>query len=264
MGRRKDNGKWTNPGGHANDGEAPIDAGIREAKEETGLDLTQDRLYHLDTRIIHKPSGEKLKIVAYKINLDEGATTIKNDPDDEVHRWVWISLAKPLNKKVFGNLHVPRDNVILDSLGVQMEKKAFFIGFEKRAKWDNTDTALAAGGAGALGGGGYVYYGANKKGTKVKRAISKQRDRLLDAHDLWRDASDKVTHNSPQYLKDSEKRLSARLARRSAIHSGRMDKLQAMADKLSRRKGLAGHVAALGGVALAGLGAKKLWEQTKK
>jgi len=145
-----------------------------------------------------------------------------------------------------------------------MEKKAFFIGFEKRAKWDNTDTALAAGGAGALGGGGYVYYGANKKGTKVKRAISKQRDRLLDAHDLWRDASDKVTHNSPQYLKDSEKRLSARLARRSAIHSGRMDKLQAMADKLSRRKGLAGHVAALGGVALAGLGAKKLWEQTKK
>jgi len=133
MGRRKDNGKWTNPGGHANDGEAPIDAGIREAKEETGLDLTQDRLYHLDTRIIHKPSGEKLKVVAYKINLDEGATTIKNDPDDEVHRWVWISLAKPLNKKVFGNLHVPRDNVILDSLGVQMEKNAFFLGFEKRA-----------------------------------------------------------------------------------------------------------------------------------
>lgn len=134
MGRRKDNGKWTNPGGHANDGEAPIDAGIREAKEETGLDLTQDRLYHLDTQIIHKPSGEKLKIVAYKVNLDEGATTIKNDPDDEVHRWVWVNIKPPLNRKIFDNLHVPKNNVIFDSLGVTMEKNAFFVGFEKAAK----------------------------------------------------------------------------------------------------------------------------------
>lgn len=133
MGRRKDNGKWTNPGGHANDGEAPINAGIRELKEEAGVELTQDRFYHLDTRVVTKPSGEQLKIVAYKVNLDDVNTTIKNDPDDEVYRWHWVSIKPPLNQKIFGNLHVPVDNVILDSLGVQMEKKAFFLGFEKRA-----------------------------------------------------------------------------------------------------------------------------------
>ena len=133
MGKRKDNGKWTNPGGHVEEGESPIDGAMREAKEEAGLELTHDRLYHLDTKIVETPGG-KIRVHGYKVNLDEGTTTIKNDPDDEVHRWHWVSLKPPLNKDIFDNLHVPlEDNVLLGAMEIKMEKNAFFVGFEKAA-----------------------------------------------------------------------------------------------------------------------------------
>ena len=54
-----------------------------------------------------------------------------------------------------------------------MEKSAFFVGFEKKAQWDNTDSALAVGGAGALGGGLYSSTGARKqrRGDKINRTL---------------------------------------------------------------------------------------------
>ena len=44
MGCRNDNKSWTCPGGHAEEGEDPYEAMIREYKEETGLDVEDIKL----------------------------------------------------------------------------------------------------------------------------------------------------------------------------------------------------------------------------
>lgn len=134
MGKRKDNGKWTNPGGHLEKGEDPQIGAAREVKEEAGIEVAPDNLRHLESRVIKKPNGKKLKIHAFKVVLTHAPTSMKEDPDDEVHRWHWVSITPPLNKDIFDNLHVPmEDNLIITNLGVTMEKNAFYLGFEKRA-----------------------------------------------------------------------------------------------------------------------------------
>lgn len=40
--------KWCIPGGHIENGEEPIDAAIRELKEETNLDLNKNNLFLVD------------------------------------------------------------------------------------------------------------------------------------------------------------------------------------------------------------------------
>ena len=136
MGKRKDNGRWTQPGGHLNDGEDPVTGALREVKEETGLDLTSNQLSHLASKVVEKPGGGKIRVFAYKASLgSESPTTIREDPDDEVHRWVWVNISDRKNPEIFNNLHVPlEDNLIMQELGVSpREKTAFFAGFEKKA-----------------------------------------------------------------------------------------------------------------------------------
>lgn len=145
MGLRKDNGRWTNPGGHLEKGESPIRGAIREVKEESGIKINEDDLVHLKSRVVTKPGGEKLKIHAFKVFFGSDRlpkTTTKHDPDEEVHEWKWIPMAGGLPKDVRSNLHVPLGrNVLLDNLNLSEPnetlkpaaglKTAFWQGFQK-------------------------------------------------------------------------------------------------------------------------------------
>ena len=137
MGKRKDNGKWTQPGGHLNEGEDPVTGALREVQEETGLTLTPSQISHLNTKIVTKHGGGgKIKVYGYKVALGGSTqTTMREDPDDEVHRWVWVNIFGKKNPEIFNNLHVPlKDNIIMQELGVSEEEKvAFIAGFEKKA-----------------------------------------------------------------------------------------------------------------------------------
>jgi ADP-ribose pyrophosphatase YjhB (NUDIX family) len=48
LGRRKDNGFWTLPGGAVEDGETPWQAVVRETREETGFEVEVVRLATVD------------------------------------------------------------------------------------------------------------------------------------------------------------------------------------------------------------------------
>ena len=121
MGRRRDNQKFTNPGGHLEPGEDPADGAIREVKEEAGLDLDKSKLEHLVSKEVTTPKGERYLIHAYKYDLDEKQpTSMKEDPDAEVRVWKWLSM--PLDREVLDNLHSPK-NVLLDALGLSLSKQ---------------------------------------------------------------------------------------------------------------------------------------------
>lgn len=117
MGKRRDNGKWTNPGGHMDPGEKPLDGAVRELFEETGIKADPKDLEHLTSKLIRKPDGKELKIHAFKLDEGHHKTTMGGDPDQEVFRWIWKPL--PLPDDVAQNLHVQKENVLLDALGIE-------------------------------------------------------------------------------------------------------------------------------------------------
>jgi 8-oxo-dGTP pyrophosphatase MutT (NUDIX family) len=114
MGKRRDNQKFTNPGGHLNPGEDPVKGAVREVKEETGLELDPHLFKHLETRIVTKKDGGKIEVHGFRVDLrHKPSTSMKQDPDGEVFRWQWIKTDSDLGH-ISENLHVPlKDNVLL-------------------------------------------------------------------------------------------------------------------------------------------------------
>lgn len=117
MGKRRDNDKWTMPGGHLDKDEHPHDGARRELKEEAGID--SDKLEHLGTMDLDDVKGLPLRVHSYRYDIpNDATTTMRDDPDKEVHRWHWIDTKEGLSKDVLQNLHSPK-NVTLRLLGLQ-------------------------------------------------------------------------------------------------------------------------------------------------
>jgi len=104
-GKRRDNKKWTIPGGGADGGESAIKCANRELMEETGLKIP--KLKYWGKKII-KGKDEDIEVSLFvgkcpkSLNLKIG-----EDPDEEM---VHFKFLDPL---VHGNLHVPMNRNIL-------------------------------------------------------------------------------------------------------------------------------------------------------
>lgn len=116
--KRRDNGKWTLPGGHLEKGESPNEGAIRELYEETGI-----RVWHL-SRLgcdkIDRPNNEPIIIHSYRVDLDRRPTSFNFDPDGEAQEFKWVPFFRtpyPLELRP-ENLHVPK-NCVLRYLGIQ-------------------------------------------------------------------------------------------------------------------------------------------------
>jgi 8-oxo-dGTP pyrophosphatase MutT (NUDIX family) len=88
-------GIWMQPGGHLEPGEAPYDAALREAREETGLPVRHveggPRLVHLD---VH-PAGEHLHLdVRYLLSCDD---VEPSPPPEESQQVRWFSLDEAIS-----------------------------------------------------------------------------------------------------------------------------------------------------------------------
>lgn len=125
MGKRRDNNRWTLPGGHLDDGEDPHEGGKRELKEEAGIEA--DQLHHLKSEKIKTHTGKEKTIHAFKYEVSERPkTSMVLDPDQEVHSWKWIRHKDgKLPEHVSCNLHSPK-NTVLTAMGLD-KSGAFFI-----------------------------------------------------------------------------------------------------------------------------------------
>lgn len=82
--RRTDNGRWCLPGGRVDPGESVTEACIREALEETGLEVRIDRLigvYSTPDLILEYADGERCQIVAlhFETSVIGGSLTLSNE-----------------------------------------------------------------------------------------------------------------------------------------------------------------------------------------
>jgi len=78
MGNRLDGKGWSLPGGHANEGEEPMAAAVRELKEETGLIASELKL----VKAIKKDNGLDIFLFVAKVDPTEKIDP-SNDPDGE-------------------------------------------------------------------------------------------------------------------------------------------------------------------------------------
>lgn len=116
MGKRRDNGLWTMPGGGVNPGEDPHAGAVRELFEEAGIRVKA--LKHLGSDAVTGRSGRAVNVHSYKIDMPQPPhTNSHNDPDNEVSGWQWIDVSDGLPKEVEKNLHSPK-NILLKRLGL--------------------------------------------------------------------------------------------------------------------------------------------------
>lgn len=88
---KKPSGFWL-PGGHANENESSLDAGIREIKEETGLDIKDLVLFH------SKISDDK--ITDFYVCKNFSGKAEANDDLQEVH---WFDISELPVMRLDGN-----------------------------------------------------------------------------------------------------------------------------------------------------------------
>lgn len=120
LGKRRDNGKWTTPGGHLESGEDHHAGALREVLEESGVELEPHEIRPVGpVRNITKPDGGKLRVQGFIANVKKRPpTSMSDDPDAEVHRWQWVDVSKGLPEHIKNDLHVPlEDNVLRNELG---------------------------------------------------------------------------------------------------------------------------------------------------
>ncbi len=117
-GRRKDNGKWTTPAGHLEEGETPHAGALRELHEEAGLHPAEPFI-----NMGRSKGGPKndLDIHGFHAVVD-GAPTTESDPDDEVHEWKWVDVSKGIPHAMLAEMHVPPEKNILLHRGVVAPK----------------------------------------------------------------------------------------------------------------------------------------------
>lgn len=94
LGKRREDGLWTGPGGSAEPGESPSQAAIREAFEEANLKINESMLKELPS--IQAQNGKMIH--CFLVTMMPNGTHAGNDPDKEVKNWIW----HPINDQLPG------------------------------------------------------------------------------------------------------------------------------------------------------------------
>jgi 8-oxo-dGTP diphosphatase len=105
IGRRKDNGLFAQPGGWLEYGEEWSECGVRELREETGLELTVDRIKHIKTFNCYDPGNKyhNVAIYLYAKLVESELNQIETMEPDKCESWEWVdfSFVKENKEKFF-------------------------------------------------------------------------------------------------------------------------------------------------------------------
>ena len=107
-------------GGHINVGETPIEAAVREAKEEMGFDIDPAKLCFLHTTRVHpKTMRDIMNVYLYQLHGNEEFT----HPDGEVESFEWFALNdfKEMIKDPEGHKLVPMGQLYFGTLVAGLE-----------------------------------------------------------------------------------------------------------------------------------------------
>lgn len=113
-GKRRDNGLWTNPGGHVDEGEDILSAAIREVKEEAGIDINSDQIELIyGEKVTSHRTGKPFVVFGFLAHVDKETATAKNDPDKEISEWRWVPLDKSQPELQREARHAKEDCVLI-------------------------------------------------------------------------------------------------------------------------------------------------------
>jgi 8-oxo-dGTP pyrophosphatase MutT (NUDIX family) len=118
FGLRRDDGKWSLPGGHLEPDERPERCAARELLEEVGLIPESETLKALGNDVVTGWRGDTIRVHAFRCNIPPGQDVkFDNDPDGEFHDHEWVD-PEFIPSYILENLHSPK-NVVLRMLGLQ-------------------------------------------------------------------------------------------------------------------------------------------------
>lgn len=89
----KFHGKWVVPGGHIEVGEKMVDAVLREAKEETGLDVYDPQLIFFQEFIQDESFWQKMHFIFFDFALKTDSTNVVLNNEAEAYKWVTLGEA---------------------------------------------------------------------------------------------------------------------------------------------------------------------------
>ncbi len=112
--QRRDNSKWTFPGGHLNDDETHLEGAVRELWEEAGIRANPDEMILLGNKKTFQ--NKNIHVYLYIVN-SEVKPSAANDPDKEAQKFAWLPHVLPEDIKE--NLYIPvGDNSSLSMFSV--------------------------------------------------------------------------------------------------------------------------------------------------
>lgn len=133
FGKRRDNGRWTLPGGHIEEGEVPLEGALRELHEETGL-TPVGVMDLIDEREIRDATFYTFECVVH-----DRPPTSKNDPDNECALWAFFDVEKGIPRDVAENMAGPKDpdkNIAASVFGLAKSVSTIPLGAEAGGKFD--------------------------------------------------------------------------------------------------------------------------------
>lgn len=102
-------------GGHINVGESALQAAVREAKEEMGLDIDPDKLhFSFSTRIIGRAPNDIVTVYLYELRGDEKFTYL--DGEVESYEWRTLDNFKTISHNSEANNLINQGTLYFDSL----------------------------------------------------------------------------------------------------------------------------------------------------